>query len=80
MTTSAAAVVNPNLLLWKQGCNIAPTRLVILITAGYILFATPGIQIRCFSLKFNTKLSTTSLMELQYADDNALFIRSQQEL
>ena len=76
----------------KQGCIIAPTLFAVFIAAiihlvGHSL--PPGVQItyrtdgRLFNLnrfKAKSKISRTSIVELQYADDNAIVAHTETEL
>lgn len=76
----------------KQGCVIAPTLFAIYISTILRLVEDeipPGIQItyrmdgKLFNLsrlKARTKTLVTSIMELQYADDNAILSQSEEHL
>lgn len=76
----------------KQGCILAPTMFSIFLAAVLDLARDalpPGISItyrmdggifNLRRLKAVTKTSITSIVELQYADDNAVFALSEQEL
>lgn len=76
----------------KQGCIIAPTLFAVFIAAILHLIGEnlpQGVQIlyrmdgRLFNLnrfKAKSKVSTTSILELQYADDNAIVAHSEEDL
>ena len=78
----------------KQGCVIAPTLFSIYISCILqiveaedtlpdgieIMYRVDGGLFKLSRLKAKTKISTTSVMEIQYADDNAVFAQSKEDL
>ncbi len=78
----------------KQGCVIAPTLFSIYISCILhlaenegtlpggidITYRVDGGLFRLSRLKARRKIKTTSIMEIQYADDNAIFAQSESDL
>ena len=76
----------------KQGCVIAPTLFSIFIAAILhltskllpqginIVYRTDGQLLNINRFRARRKTTITSIMELQYADDNALVALSEQDL
>ena len=76
----------------KQGCIIAPTLFTVFIaailhlignnlpTGVQFVFRTDGKLFNLNRLKAKSKLSHSSIMELQYADDNAIATHTEEDL
>ncbi|XP_060133875.1 uncharacterized protein LOC132592550 [Zootoca vivipara] len=76
----------------KQGCVIAPTLFIIFIamilhlvegklpTGVEIIYRTDGKLFNLSRLKAKSKVTVTSVIELQYADDNIVCARSEDDL
>lgn len=76
----------------KQGCIIAPTLFAVFITAIlhiignepphgiHIMYLFDGKLFNLNRFRAKSKVSYTSIMELQYADDNAFVAHSEEDL